>query len=555
MAEERKLSRRAFLGGAAAIGGAAALSGLAACSPSGGEAPAAGGGEAPAGGGGGGEAAATDWLGTAPEIAEADITAFVDTDVLVVGSAMAGVLAAYAAIKNGARVVMIERNGSPHISGSGVGFFNSQFQQEGGQPVHNEQHVMSQVINEGNLRVDASLVALWAYHSGEILDEIEADVLQPAGLPGRIMTGEALHPDDLDQYIVSFHVDFDPNEKDSLEAFIFAFHDWVVANGGEVLFETCARKLVQDESGAVTGAICTNAEGAYVQYNTSKGVIMCAGSYGGNEAMVNHFCYPTMAHFVNTYNAYNAKASDTAPVTIEEKMDDGIGHRMMVWAGGIMEEIDPSYQAWSIDGYSFAAPLAVNNQGNRFFNETFSSLSTSFPIFELPDGANYVWQIVASDDFNMPPLLPIPGMTREIMDMIASMSEFYEADTLEELADLIKVPAENLVATVNRYNELAKAGKDDDFGKAPWHMSPIEQPPFKAFRENYAFYGMSSGVKVNRNLEVVDKDWKPIPGLYAAGNCVGWRMGSGYQNVVPGLCNAYSAVHAYFAGKNAALRA
>jgi fumarate reductase flavoprotein subunit len=434
-----------------------------------------------------------------------------------------------------------------------VGFFNSKYQQEGGQPIHNEQHVFSQVINEGNLRVDAALVAPWAYHSGEILDEIEADVLQPAGIPGRIMTGEALDPDDLDQYIVSFHVDFDPNEQDSLEAFVYAFHDWVRANGGEVVFETTARKLVQDENGAVTGAICTNPEGAYVQYNTSKGVVMCAGSYGGNVDMVNHFCYPSFAHFVNTYNAYNAKASETAPVTISEKMDDGIGHKAMCWAGAIMEEIDPSYQSWSIDGYSFAAPLAVNNQGNRFFNETYSSLSTSFPIYELPDGVNYVWQIVATDDFNMPPLLPIPGMTREIMDMIASGSEIYEADTIEVLAGLINVPADNLVATVARYNEMVDNGKDEDYGKPAWHLGPIKNPPFKAYKENYAFYGMSSGVKVNKEMAVVDKNWNAIPGLYAAGNCVGWRMGSGYQNVVPGLCNAYSAVHGYLAGKNAAL--
>ena len=66
---------------------------------------------------------------------------------------------------------------------------------------------------------------------------------------------------------------------------------------------------------------------------------------------------------------------------------------------------------------------------------------------------------------------------------------------------------------------------------------------------------MSSGVKVNKNLQVVDANWDPIPHLYAAGNCVGWRMGSGYQNVIPGLCNAYAAVHGYYAGKNAAAEA
>ncbi|MDR3136582.1 MAG: FAD-dependent oxidoreductase [Coriobacteriales bacterium] len=542
------LSRRSFLTAAGGLaGGLAAVGALSACAPAEQKPTTSPGGAT--------TSSAKDWLGTPPAITPAQCVETIKTDVVVVGSALAGVLSAYAALKNGAEVVMIERNGAPHISGSGIGFFNSRFQQEAGQPLHDEQAVMSAVINEGNLRVDASLVTLWAYHSGEILDELEENVLQPANLPGNIMFGEPLHSSDLDQYITSFHVDFDPDGKDSLEKFVFTFHDWIMSNGGSIAFDTCARLLTQDEAGRVNGLIATNESGDYVYYQASKAVIMCAGSYGGNTDMVDHFCYPTMANFIKNYNSYNAKASDSAPVTTDETMDDGTGHKMMVWAGAIMEEIDPSYQAWSIDAYSFAAPLAVDQQGRRFFNECYSSLSTSFPIFELPSQANYVWQILGSDSFNMPPLLPIPGMTREIMDMIASGSEHYEADTIAELAQLIDVDPDTLVATVERYNELCRAGKDDDFGKAPWHLNPVDTPPYKAFKENYFFYGMSSGVKVNNKLQVVDKDWKAIPGLYAAGNCVGWRMGSGYQNVVPGLCNAYAACHGYFAGKNAALDA
>ena len=72
-------------------------------------------------------------------------------------------------------------------------------------------------------------------------------------------------------------------------------------------------------------------------------------------------------------------------------------------------------------------------------NECISSLSTSFHIMEQPDHSNYVWQILGSDDFDMPPLLPIPGMNRETMDAIAANSEHYEADTIEELAEKIDI--------------------------------------------------------------------------------------------------------------------
>ena len=495
------------------------------------------------------------WLGTPPDISVDDCVETVETDIVVVGSALAGVLSAYSAIQNGAQVVMIERNGAPHISGSGIGFFNSEYQKAGGQPEHNEQIIMNKVINEGNLRVDAALVAMWAYHSGEILDELEENVLQPAGLPGTISIGEPLDEEELDQYEEAFHVDFDDTGNDSLEKFDYIFHDWIREHGGTIAFNTCARVLTQDEDGTVTGLIATNEGGEYVYYKANKAVIMCAGSYGGNEEMVDALCYPSMAQFIKKYSGYNAKASETAPITTGEKMDDGIGHRMMCWAGAIMEEIDPSYQAWSNTGYWIAAPLAVNNKGERFFNEAISSLSSSFAIFELPDGANYVWQIMGSDDFDFPALLPMPGANREMMEAMAAGSEMYEADTIEELAGLIGVPADTLVATVERYNELCALGKDEDYGKGANHLHPIDTPPFKAYKEAYYFFGMSSGVKVNKNLQVVDANWDPIPHLYAAGNCVGWRMGSGYQNVIPGLCNAYAAVHGYYAGKNAAAEA
>lgn len=539
------MDRRSFLKGSLAAGGCAAVGMIAGCA------------SAPKPQNNDGNLAGTgtesiDWLGEAPALTVEDCTETIETDIVVVGSALAGIISAYSAIQNGARVIMIERNGAPHISGSGIGFFDSNYQKQGGQPAHDAQVMMHKVINEGNLRIDPSLVALWAYHSGEILDELEENVLQPAGLPGTISLGEPLDERDLDQYEAQFHVDFDPEGKDSLEAFVYTFHDWIKEHGGIITFNTCARTLVQETDGTIAGLIATNDAGDYVYYKAAKGVIMCAGSYGGNEAMVDYFCYPSMAEFVKRYNSYNAKASDTAPVTTDENMDDGIGHRMMCWAGAIMEEIDPSYQAWSVDAYSFAAPLAVNTQGRRFMNECISSLSTSFHIMEQPDHSNYVWQIVGSDDFDMPPLLPIPGMNREIMDAIASNAEFYEADTIEELATLIDIEPQVLADTVNRYNEICALGIDEDFGKAPWHLNPVDTPPYKAFKENYHFYGMSSGVKVNRSLQVVDAQHNPIPHLYAAGNCVGWRMGSGYQNVIPGLCNAYAACHGYFAGKNCA---
>lgn len=51
------------------------------------------------------------------------------------------------------------------------------------------------------------------------------------------------------------------------------------------------------------------------------------------------------------------------------------------------------------------------------------------------------------------------------------------ADTIEELAQKMEVPVETFKATINRYNELAKQGRDDDFGKVDFRLSTIDNPP------------------------------------------------------------------------------
>lgn len=56
------------------------------------------------------------------------------------------------------------------------------------------------------------------------------------------------------------------------------------------------------------------------------------------------------------------------------------------------------------------------------------------------------------------------------------------ADTLDELAQKMGVPVEAFKATVARYNELAAKGHDDDFGKRPELLTPIQKGPFYAGR-------------------------------------------------------------------------
>jgi fumarate reductase flavoprotein subunit len=493
------------------------------------------------------------WLGNAPDLKVEDCVETVSADVVVVGSALAGEFAAYGAILEGASVVVLERNGTAHVGGSGIGFVNSRFQLERGQPQQDEYHVIQMIFNQLAARCDLGLLSQWVFNNGAVLDELVETVIEPAGFPARVSVQKP-YPDRHRELLQSLnsHVNFDPSGTDSLEEFNFMMHDWLKKHGCAMRFHTTARRLLQDENGRITGLIATNEKGAHVHYQAAKGVIICTGSYGGNDEMMEHFAPPFLATFAKRYGRYNARVTDRTPITTSEKMDDGSGHKMLCWAGAVMEEIDPSFQSWFSTGYNWWPYLAVDVTGRRFQNESVSWLAHTHLLAELPEGMNYYWQIRPTNDFEMPITLPFNARLETWHEKVKENSEWYEADTLEELARLIDVDPAVFTQTVKEYNALCEAGFDKDWGKLPKYLDPIDDPPYVAVKSEAFFYCTSSGVKCNDRLEVLDQNWKPIPGLYAAGNTVGWRLGSGYQMAIPGLCNAFALFHGYVAGKSCA---
>lgn len=555
------MDRRDFLKGAALVGGVAATAGLAGCT-TGGDGDTGGGGKAE-----GFDAAAAkypalkngsreiDWLGAPPDVTVDDCVETVDGyDVVVIGTAVAGELAGFSALREGAKVVMLERNGTAHVSGSGIGFINSKFQLDAGQEPFDEYEVIQRLFTQCQGRADLSFISQWAFNSGAVLDEIEQVVLGPGGCPGtpQVAPPHVGQEQEIMQNITSF-VNFNDQGEDSLENMNFCIHDWIEANGGRIDYNTTGRVLTQAADGRVTGVIATNPAGEYVYYPAAKGVIVCTGSYGGNEEMMEAFAPPWQAYYAKNYGVYNARVSERTPITTSEKMDDGTGHKMMCWAGAAMEEIDPSFQSWEGTGFWWFPYLQVTCKGERFRNESCTWLQHTHLIAERPEGVNYYWQIVPTNDFDMPNYMgfPFSSKDREKGLQEGGETEWHEADTIEELAKKIGAEPDVLVATVERYNKVCAAGFDADWGKLPKYLDPIVGAPYKAYKATINFYCTSGGVKCNSRLQVLDKDWQPIEGLFAAGNTVGWRLGSNYPMLIPGMCNAYAFFHGYVAGKAA----
>ncbi len=100
------------------------------------------------------------------------------------------------------------------------------------------------------------------------------------------------------------------------------------------------------------------------------------------------------------------------------------------------------------------------------------------------------------------------------------------ADTLPQLAEIIKMPAANLVATVDRYNKFVDQNYDADFGQFKIFLKQkIEAGPFYAMPKTYYRHASVGGVRINVNSQVLDRHDQVIPRLYSAGEMIGNLQG------------------------------
>jgi 3-oxosteroid 1-dehydrogenase len=117
-----------------------------------------------------------------------------------------------------------------------------------------------------------------------------------------------------------------------------------------------------------------------------------------------------------------------------------------------------------------------------------------------------------------------------------------EANSFEELAAKIGVPAANLRATAERFNELARKGHDDDFNRGDSaydnyygdptlpnpNLYPLGKPPYHAFQIILGDLGTSGGLRTDEFARVLRDDDTVVKGLYAVGNASAAVMGRSY---------------------------
>jgi len=564
------ISRRSFLKGAAVTASMAAVAGsVTACAPQDtGSASATG------------TAAATSTWKTAPAEVT-DFTQEITCDAVVCGDGFAGVTCFRELAEEGYKVYMIDKQTEDGYAATGNEFasLNAAVLQERGvphiEPVDFFRNFMTITGNIPNQELVMKFAQNSELNSNWYLSECTADdlaTMTTAFFPQTEHQMDHLGVIRFWPSVCSFYGDCNQTKLQGYNRSVG------VKKGGTALFGTEAQYIIM-EDGKVKGLVAKD-ENGYIRF-TCKAVITACGGFGGNVEMMNDLI-PDMAGACVEGEQLSSMSGN-----------DGRGVRMAYWAGAHLETTPVAgmnMKGLSVPGKMNVLPQAlwIDENGKRFCNEYYPTseqrgyqdvfktrktkvavVDSNFPTYRqytLPQHAGFT----ASTD-NITSLqqsldkayAKFKGTYVETSTDSSAQQQgpmvsvdYIADDTLEGLAGQLGYTgdaAKTFVASVTRYNEMCAQGRDDDFGRDPAVLFPVEQAPFYActfdpeLGETMVTMG---GILTDGNQNAVDKDYEPIPGLYVTGNDCGRRFGIEYITPIPGCSLAFAIVLGRECGKS-----
>lgn len=535
--QQKGISRREFLKGAA-VGATVVASGgiIAGCSPQQAATTAPAAATQPPSTG---PAKASFEIAPAP-IAQGDIKETASADVVVIGAGVSGLMAALSAAEAGAKTILIEKTEKFNARGGHNAAISSKIQVQEGLKYTPGQVVRDLVRWSGN-KANSGLMMLWANNCSPTMDYM-IDMADKAGIK-MIRWGNDVPTAYYPEY-KTVHIFGGMDETILAGMLEKAAKD----KGADIRYSTPAAQLLRaNNQGRVTGVVAKNAAGAYVQFNAAKAVILATGDYGHNPEMIQRYC---------------PKAAEVDGNVYTPAVNTGDGHMMGLWIGAAMQEDEPHIpMIHNLGGSLFSGDpfLRVNSLGLRYENEDVPIPYMANSIQLQPGRKTWtIYDSTFADD--LPKMGTSFSRTNAMSDTVQPAIDaavkagktLFKADTLDALAQQMGVPADAFKATVSRYNDLAKKGSDDDFGKSADMMTLIDTAPFYAAYNPTMLLVVLGGLKVNTQLQVLDTAGKVIPGLYASGNTAGGFLANDYPVIVPGLSHSRAWTFGRIAGQNAA---
>ena len=337
-----------------------------------------------------------------------------------------------------------------------------------------------------------------------------------------------------------------------------------------VLLDHAVQELVE-EDGRVAGVVAEGAAGP-VRVRAKRGVVLAAGGFPRSKPWrERHLPAPTDADWsaASPGNTGDAIAMAQQLGAAVDLMDDA-------WWTPVTRVPGKDYCWILVVEKSMPGCVMVDSAGKRFVNESAPYIDIVNGIYDNAESAVPAWLIFDATYRAKYPCGPLPPAKFRPDEKLKRKfrEEFMNrADSLPELAERIGVDAAGLAATVDHFNDLARAGKDTDFGRGESLydryysdpkvtpnpcLAPLTTPPFYAIAVYPGDLGTKGGLATTADGEVLREAaaggeagaaGDPIPGLYAVGNCSASVMGATYPGaggtIGPAMTFGYrAALHA-----------
>ena len=548
----------------------------------------------------GGDTAASssdeDWLGTEPEIDESKVAKTVDVDVAVVGCGIAGVAACRSVAEDGGLVAAFEKADGPQCRSGEYAVINGKVQAKWGRDTWTREQIddiIDSHMVESTYRCKRSIMSKWAHNIGDAFDwwvEANPDLYYAE------TTRSAIPDESADNFIIPIFyplpehydwkqerfpcyptsVEFKPDQHVTVEANM----QKAIDTGNVQTFYGCFVEKLIMENGRCVGLYARDAAtGEYIKCNASKGVILSTGDYSQNTRMLKHFCPEVIENNIQClFTNVDVEGNFT---------NQGDGIQLGMWAGAQVQQSHAPMIHHMGGGADLAGVGVMGNagflnldlNGKRFMNEDLPGQQLENQI-ELQKNRES-WQIF---DFNWPEQLPyMPAAhggacyyedyasedegpknnttyrnykSPYQLEAAVADGRAVKADTLEELVAKIypddTAAQQTALDSIQRYNELAKAGYDEDFHKPASRMWAVENGPFYADKFTTALLLVCiGGLESDEDCHTFDADRNVIPGLYVAGNIQGNRFATEYPIGLKGVSHSMAMYYGYVAGKNA----
>lgn len=310
-----------------------------------------------------------------------------------------------------------------------------------------------------------------------------------------------------------------------------------------------ATRLLTDENGKVTAVMCEDKNGKTHTINATKGVVLATGGYGANGKLVQK--YNTSGKWDDlsrtpTTNRHAASQCDGIVMATDIGADTrDMNQIQLLYLGNLVDGGLTKYHARCV--MATTQTVFVNKDGKRFIQEDGRRDQICSAVLRQPGQIFYI--IEASygslySDINDPAWRSADGFTRQFLE---ANGFIFVADTLEELAQKINVPADNLKNTIEAYNACYDAGKDTEFGRTNFDAK-LEHGSWVATPRQASIHHTMRGLRIDPETHVLTPNGMKIAGLYAAGEVGGVHGG----NRLGGNAVTDVVVFGKLAGENAA---